>query len=132
VHASAREPERWEYVYGEDQAEACMEAAGTPVTFIGHVHEARLFYTTDNGALRELRPSAGTTIPLSPRARYVVSVGSVGQPRDGNAAASYVIYDEEAGEITFHRVAYDYIATGRKIRAARLDPFFADRLARGR
>ncbi len=132
VHANAREPERWEYVFGTDQAEGCMEAAGTPLTFIGHVHEPRVFYTTGGGALRELRPVNGVVIPLSSRARYVVNVGSVGQPRDGDNGASYVIHDEAAAELAFHRVAYDYAATGRKILDARLDPFFAERLARGR
>ena len=68
---------------------------------------------------------------LSPRTRYVINVGSVGQPRDGNNATGFVFYDEDASTVTFHRLAYHYQASAAKIRAAGLSPFFADRLARG-
>jgi diadenosine tetraphosphatase ApaH/serine/threonine PP2A family protein phosphatase len=132
VHASAHRPAQWEYLVLPEQAESCLEASDTPLTFIGHVHEPRVFYTTAEGRVREFIPPAGEPIPLSPQARYVVSVGSVGQPRDGNNAACYVLHDEQRHEITFHRPAYDYLAAARKIRAARLDPFFAARLAAGR
>lgn len=132
VHASAHRPEAWEYIWSPEQARACMQAAGTPLTFIGHVHVPMVFYETPGGALRALSPPPGVAIPLSPRARYVINVGSVGQPRDGISAASYVIYDDNAGEVTFHRVAYDHASAAAKIRAAGLDPFFAERLAYGR
>jgi diadenosine tetraphosphatase ApaH/serine/threonine PP2A family protein phosphatase len=132
AHASAHRPDAWEYLCQPEQIQACLEAAGTPVTFIGHVHVPRVFYETAGGAVRELEPRDGTAIPLSAGARYVVNVGSVGQPRDGNNAACYALYDEAAQEVTFHRLAYDYGATAAKIRAAGLSPFFAERLAYGR
>lgn len=132
AHASAYQPDAWEYLRQPDQIPACLEAAGTPMTFIGHVHVPRVFYETSAGAVRELVPLGGTAIPLSAAARYVVNVGSVGQPRDGNNAACYVLYDDVAHEVTFHRLAYDYVTTARKIREAGLSPFFAERLAYGR
>ncbi len=132
VHASARDPGAWEYIWGAEQARACMDAAATSITFIGHVHVPIVFYETPGGAVRELAPPPGITVPLSPRARYVINVGSVGQPRDGLTAASYVIYDDVRQEVTFQRVPYDYATAGAKIRAAGLDPFFAERLAYGR
>ena len=79
-----------------------------------------------------LRMSRGEPVPLRPHHRYMVSVGSVGQPRDDNSAASFVMYDEEKHGVVFHRVAYDFAATGAKILAAGLNPFFAERLADGR
>lgn len=132
VHASAAEPARWEYVRGVEQAARCLAASDTPLTFIGHVHEARIFYETAGGALRVFAPANGEAIPLSPHSRYLIDVGSVGQPRDGNAATGYVLYDEGRAEVTFHRLAYDYQSTARKIRAAGLNPFYAERLAWGR
>ncbi len=132
AHASAHRPDAWEYLRQPDQVLACMEAAGAPLTFIGHVHVPRVFYETAAGAVRELVPQDGMAVPLSVSARYVVNVGSVGQPRDGNNAASYVLYDDAAHEVTFHRLAYDYVTTARKIREAGLSPFFAERLAYGR
>ena len=132
VHSSAAAPARWEYLRMPEQLEACMQAAPTPVTFVGHVHVPKVFYRTPGGDVRELDPPSGVPIPLSPGSRYVISVGSVGQPRDGNNAACYVMYDDEAEEIVFYRLPYDYVEAGRKILAARLDPYFAERLAHGR
>jgi diadenosine tetraphosphatase ApaH/serine/threonine PP2A family protein phosphatase len=132
VHASAYEPTRWEYIRSAEQARRCLAAADSPLTFIGHVHETRVFYETAGGAIRDFTPASGEVIPLSPRSRYLINVGSVGQPRDGNAATGYVLYDEARAEVTFHRLAYDYESTARKIRAAGLSPLYAERLAWGR
>ncbi|UCH54274.1 MAG: metallophosphoesterase family protein [Pseudomonadota bacterium] len=132
AHASADQPMRWEYVRMPEQAERCLAAAGTPLVFIGHVHEPKIYYETAGGALRDFTPARSEVIPLSARSRYVVNVGSVGQPRDGDAASSYVLYDAARAEVVFHRLAYDYHATGRKIRAVGLSAYYADRLARGR
>ncbi len=132
AHASANQPDAWEYLRQPDQILACLDAAATPMTFIGHVHVPRVFYETAAGAVRELVPQDGMPVPLSTSGRYVVNVGSVGQPRDGNNAACYVLYDDIAHEVTFHRLAYDYVTTAGKIRDAGLSPFFAERLAYGR
>jgi diadenosine tetraphosphatase ApaH/serine/threonine PP2A family protein phosphatase len=125
------EPEQWDYLRMPDQIHACLAAAGTPIVFIGHVHVPCVFYETAAGTVREFLPSSGETISLSPRTRYVINVGSVGQPRDGNNATGFVFYDEAAATVTFHRLAYHYQASAAKIRAAGLNPFFAERLARG-
>lgn len=132
VHASCHNPAEWDYVYGSLQAAECLAAARTPLVFLGHTHLPRIFYETPGGAVRELEPHAGEAIPLSPRARYVVSTGSVGQPRDGNPAACYVLYDSERREIAFHRLGYAIDRTAQKIIEAGLEPFFAARLAHGR
>ena len=131
VHASAAEPETWPYLRMEDQVRECMDAAGTPLTFIGHVHVPKVFYETPQGQVRELDPVNGVPVPLSAARQFVINVGSVGQPRDGNSAACYVIYDDAVPSVTFHRVSYDFHATAKKIRAAALDPYFAERLAEG-
>lgn len=132
AHASASHPEQWEYLKMPEQITACLDAAGTPLTFIGHVHIPSVFYETMGGNIRELSPRQREPIPLSPRSRYVINVGSVGQPRDGNNASCYVIYDDVLAEVTFYRLPYNYLSTANKIRAAHLDSFFADRLSYGR
>lgn len=132
VHASAHEPSGWEYIWGTEAAAACLASATTSVVFVGHTHVPKIYYETDAGVMRELDPAPGQPIPLSSRARYVVSAGSVGQPRDGNSAACYCLYDDRRRDVTFHRLAYDYHTTAHKIRAAGLDGFFATRLAQGR
>lgn len=132
AHASANQPADWEYLQMPDQIPACLDAAENNITFIGHVHIPKVFYEIHSGDIRELSPQEGTRISLHASSRYVINVGSVGQPRDRNTAACYVLYDSEQQDIIFHRVAYDYYITGEKIRAAGLNPFFAERLTLGR
>ena len=132
AHASAHAPRAWDYLRRPEQIRDCLAATATRVTFIGHVHVPMVFYLTAGDALRELSPEPGVAIPLSPSCRYVVNVGSVGQPRDGNNAASYAIYDSAAADVTIHRVPYDYVSAAEKILAAGLNVRFAERLMEGR
>lgn len=132
VHASADNPVQWEYIGHGDTIEHCMDAANTNVTFIGHVHIPHVYYETGTGEVRELKPRENVTIPLMSNRRYVVNVGSVGQPRDGDCASCFVMYDDRKREITFHRVVYNHVETARKILAANLNPSFAERLSRAK
>ena len=61
-----------------------------------------------------------------------MTVGSVGQPRDGDTRAMYAVYDDAVGRITFHRVPYDHAAAAAAIRRAGLPELFASRLEEGR
>jgi diadenosine tetraphosphatase ApaH/serine/threonine PP2A family protein phosphatase len=73
----------------------------------------------------------GTPIPLSAARRWLVIPGSVGQPRDGNPAACYAMFDDSACTVTYFRVPYDYDTAGAKIRAADLPQRLASRLEDG-
>ena len=132
AHASAHEPQDWEYLRRPEQILDCLAATPSQITFIGHVHVPMVFFQTANGTLREFSPDPGVAVPLSRSSRYVVNVGSVGQPRDGNNAASYAIYDPDAGEVTIHRVPYDFVSAARKILDAGLNARYAERLVEGR
>lgn len=129
-HSSVYEPEKWDYLYDEPQIKQCMDAANKPLIFLGHTHLPKLYYENTNGGIKELIPKEATAIPFYQRSRYVVNVGSVGQPRDNNSAASFVIYDVETTEATFYRVVYNFTETAKKILAADLAPRFAKRLDR--
>jgi len=132
AHASADHPGNWEYLGGGDTIEHCMQASNTKVTFIGHVHIPRVFYETASGEVRQLKPRDGVSIPLMSNQRYVINVGSVGQPRDGDSASCFVMFDDSKREISFHRVVYNHVETARKILAANLSPSFAERLSRAK
>ncbi|HEY5604433.1 MAG TPA: metallophosphoesterase family protein [Gammaproteobacteria bacterium] len=132
VHASAYEPNTWAYVTSIDQARKCMNAARTNLVFYGHVHVPMIFHEKPDNTIELIRPLAGKKIPLFPNRRYVINVGSVGQPRDDNNEACFVLYDEELHSVTFHRVAYEYQRTIEKIRKNGLHEHFALRLASGR
>lgn len=129
VHATAAQPKKWVYLGKGDSVEDCMDAANTNITFIGHVHIPRVFYRTGSGEVRGLTPKQEVSIPLAANRQYVINVGSVGQPRDGDCASSFVMYDDIMREITFHRVVYNHVETARKILAANLDSWFAERLS---
>lgn len=130
AHASVHEPEKWEYLYDEPQIKQCMDAAKKPLVFLGHTHLPKLYYENTKSEIKELIPKEATAIPFYQQRRYVINVGSVGQPRDNNSAASFVIYDEDSAEVTFYRVVYNFTETAKKILATDLPPHFARRLDR--
>jgi len=132
VHASAANPYQWDYLLDEKKVLNCMDAAETSLVFIGHVHIPAIFQETSAGPIELITPEEETEYPLVSRMRYVVNVGSVGQPRDDDNRASFVIYDDKNDSVVFYRVPYDYSATGRKILDAGMNSFFAERLASGR
>lgn len=132
VHGSPRDPLN-EYVYREDvlfNADTKLKdifARHHPVTFCGHTHmpmvisDAMLTFVPRDGA---------ASCRMDPRRKYIVNVGSVGQPRDRDPRACYAEVDNQM--VTFHRVAYDIAATQKKIRAIpELNELLASRLEEG-
>jgi diadenosine tetraphosphatase ApaH/serine/threonine PP2A family protein phosphatase len=136
VHASADAPERWHYVDRELLAARCLQAAdqrhGARRVFCGHVHHQRLFYQGRGGSLMAFEPTGGTPMPLAAHRCWLATVGSVGQPRDGDPRAMYALLDAEQERLSFHRVAYDHIGAAAAIRRAGLPEHFAQRLEAGR
>lgn len=130
VHASADAPGEWAYITSSLQAGRCMEAAQATVSFAGHVHHPSLFFASSTG-VRRFQPVPGVAIPVSGPRRWLAIAGSVGQPRDGNNAAAYALYDEEERMLKYFRVPYDHMTAARKILAAGLPERLALRLQRG-
>lgn len=131
-HASAHEPEKWEYIYDAPQIVKCMNASEQQLTFLGHTHLPKIYYENTKGLIQEVEPREKYPVHIYQRRRYVINVGSVGQPRDKNSGASFVIYDFNKADITFHRIAYDFKKTAKKIISANLPPYFAERLNRNK
>ena len=100
------------------------------VCFFGHTHRRALWYRDIRGkvALRQISP---TPMQLSPEEHYLINPGSVGQPRDGNPEAAYAIFDDEEFSIQFKSAPYDVGGAQRRILAAGLPPYLAERLALG-
>jgi diadenosine tetraphosphatase ApaH/serine/threonine PP2A family protein phosphatase len=130
VHASADVPQAWTYIASARQAERSMGATDASVTFAGHIHHQALFFSA-GGRVRAFQPVPGVPIPLAGRRRWLAIAGSVGQPRDGNNAAAYALFDEEERMLTFFRVPYDHMTAARKIIEAGLPERLARRLQRG-
>ena len=136
VHASVDGPELWRYVSDERAAGASLDAAASMpdvrYVFGGHVHQQTLYYRGSGTGLMAFKPTPGVAVPLPKHRHWLATVGSVGQPRDGNTQAMYAMFDVLKAQLTFHRVAYDYAAAASAIRQAGLPAFFADRLETGR
>ena len=77
-------------------------------------------------------PQPGVAVPVPTHRQWLATVGSVGQPRDGNPQAMYAVLDTERALLTFHRVPYDHYSAAAAIRHAGLPEFFAHRLEEGR
>ncbi len=130
VHASAHEPAKWEYVNGVEQAERSLRASSARMVFSGHVHAPALYRLADDGRIGAHKPGTAR-ISLRPQHRYLVIPGAVGQPRDGNCAACYALYDDVAAELSYFRVPYDHGAAARRVIASGLPIVFAMRLIEG-
>jgi diadenosine tetraphosphatase ApaH/serine/threonine PP2A family protein phosphatase len=129
AHASPYRPEAWEYVLDHFGADRAFEAmAPARLAFIGHSHAPVVFI--DDGNVQRYPANAALALALD-RQRYIMNVGSVGQPRDGNPDASYVVYDDETDHVIHHRVRYDREKAAEKILRAGLPPVLAERLLIG-
>jgi diadenosine tetraphosphatase ApaH/serine/threonine PP2A family protein phosphatase len=134
VHASAHRPETWEYVIDVAAAQRSMEAAATCYVFCGHVHDPMLYFKTPAGKTAAFRPTSGSPVPVARRHRWLSIVGSVGQPRDGNPAAAYALFDDATPSTTLFRIPYDHLATAQRIRELGLpiSELLAERIERAR
>jgi diadenosine tetraphosphatase ApaH/serine/threonine PP2A family protein phosphatase len=127
-HASARDP-IWEYVLSDEAACATLAAAGSPLVLVGHSHVA-LWFTASAGAMEGGLAPAGTARALG-QAPTLLNPGSVGQPRDGDPRAAYLLLDLDGGRAEFRRVAYDVTRTQSEMAEAGLPDALAARLAVG-
>jgi diadenosine tetraphosphatase ApaH/serine/threonine PP2A family protein phosphatase len=127
-HASPRDPV-WEYVLSEPAALAGLRATDAPLVLVGHSHVALALAWAGDEIEGGLAP-AETTVELA-GARWLVTPGSVGQPRDGDPRAAWLLVDDEARRATFRRVVYDVERTQEEIRDRRLPDALASRLAHG-
>lgn len=128
VHATLDKPAHWGYVFEKQQAEANFSYQYTQLCFHGHTHVPIIYSNEANGVVH-YQPRDFT---LELGQRLFINVGSVGQPRDGDPRASYVIYDMAARQVLFRRLAYDVQAAMERNRRAGLPEKCAARLEIGR
>lgn len=125
-HGSPVRLEEFEYIFAPEQARECLpmyEELGH-ITLIGHSHLCKVFALTPT-SVEELPPMDFT---LEPHKKYIVSVGSVGQPRDYDNRASFTVFDTTKRRFEFKRVEYDIETAADKVLRAKLERNFAHRL----
>jgi predicted phosphodiesterase len=126
-HASARDPV-WEYVLTEEAARATLELSDAPLVLVGHSHVA-LALTLEGGDVHGGLAAADAEVELN--GRWLLNPGSVGQPRDGDPRAAWLLLDLGRMFAAFHRVAYSIEKTQSEIRERGLPRMLAARLERG-
>jgi diadenosine tetraphosphatase ApaH/serine/threonine PP2A family protein phosphatase len=126
VHASPARPEEWDYLVTAEDGFHAFGAFTTRICFVGHSHRPAAWSLGSSGPAYDPGP---VDLALDDGRRYILNVGSVGQPRDGDPRAAYVVWDMDARRIAIRRVAYDVSAARAKIVGAGLPRFLADRLA---
>lgn len=127
VHATLDAPQRWGYVFDKLAAATNFTYQTTRLCFFGHTHVPVAFVRDT-----EVRGGPYTRIKLEPGKKYFINVGSVGQPRDGDPRAGYVIYDSDDNIVELRRVFYDIEKAQKKVIEAGLPHRLADRLSVGR
>ena len=127
-HGSARDPV-WEYVLSDEGALATLELTESPLVLVGHSHVALKVVKSGDDLSGGVAP-ADTELELE-GVRALLNPGSVGQPRDGDPRAAYLLVDLEAQHATFRRVEYDVKQTQREMRDAGLPEMLAGRLELG-
>ncbi len=127
VHATMDNPEGFGYVFDHLQAEAHFSHQVTPICFHGHTHCPMIYEKQLNAVYRI--DAQDFKLPIG--RKYFINVGSVGQPRDGDPRAAYVIYNPKTRMVHFRRLEYDIAAAQAKIRAAGLPERLAERLEVG-
>lgn len=127
VHSSPRNPESWNYVITMGDARQSFQHYGQRLCFIGHSHTPFIVENCES----KLSCPAIPSIKLRQGCRYLVNVGSVGQPRDRNPDACFALYDRENMQVEIHRVEYDFAKAQEQIRLQGLPIELAERLGYG-
>jgi len=124
--------EYFTYILDKGVAANAFAATDAPLIFVGHTHVAEYYALGADGEIAHAHCQRGGRIELAPQTRYIINVGSVGQPRDLNPDASFVFFDSKARTIVWERVPYAIARTQEKIGAAHLPDALAQRLTVGR
>jgi diadenosine tetraphosphatase ApaH/serine/threonine PP2A family protein phosphatase len=132
VHSEASTPAKWRYVQSASDAARSMAATQAQITFCGHIHQPALYSMSSAAKMTSFVPTSGVPVQLLGGRRWLAVLGSVGQPRDGDPAAAFAMYDTNSREITYCRVPYDADTAAIRIRENGLPHWLADRLLVGR
>ncbi len=122
----------FEYILDKDGAARAFDRTDAPIVFVGHTHIAEYWVRDGEGAIGHRHMQHGGELNLEEGKRYIIDVGSVGQPRDLNPAASLVFYEPERRRVEWIRYDYPIDEVQRKMREAQLPPYLVDRLSVGR
>lgn len=129
VHALPADPESWGYISTLREAEENFKYFDTQICIIGHSHRP---FIVEKRANNEAALIASQSLTIDENCRYIINVGSVGQPRDGIPDACYLYYDSDTHEVCLRRIRYDIKMAQEKMKMAQMPDYLVERLSVGR
>lgn len=129
THATPDNPSDWNYLLTPEEAERNFEFFTQSICLVGHSHLPGVFRRQPDGSIEFHTPDI---FQAESECRYIINAGSVGQPRDGNRDACYLIVETDDNRFEFRRVSYDVTAAQKKMKRAQLPEFLISRLASGK
>ena len=130
-HSNPYRPRNWYYVSEKTYISSSFARSKAKILFVGHTHVPVAITRKNFFCIYIRSPEHTMVVPAAELNRQIFNGGSIGQPRDGDSRASYLIYDNDKQVIEFYRVAYDFVRAGDKILAAGLPEMYAKRLVDG-
>ncbi len=130
-HSNPYRPRNWYYVSEKTYITSSFARSKAKVLFVGHTHVPVAITRKNFFCIYIRSPRHRMVVPVAETNRQIFNGGSIGQPRDGDPRAAYLIYDTARRVVEFYRVAYDFRSAGAKILAAGLPEIHAKRLANG-
>lgn len=131
VHATPYEPNMWYYITSLEEAAFNFQFFETQICMVGHTH-IPIIIVLDTQKELYVHQDMGIRLSDNDGARLLINVGSVGQPRDRNPKSCYGIFDADAGEFSYRRVAYNIDKTQQKMKKIKMPEFLISRIEDGR
>ena len=128
VHGTLNEAQNFNYLTSKEQALDTFKLMKSNICFVGHTHIPQVL---EFNAKADISQLAAGNLKIKKNKKYIVNVGSVGQPRDGDPRASFAVFDADRGEVLIKRVAYNVKKAQEKILGKGLPDFLASRLSTG-
>ena len=129
VHATPEAPEKWHYIFTYEEARRNFEFMTTPLCFVGHSHAPAAFIQNDKG---EISIQSAVSVAIHAGKKYIINVGSVGQPRDGDPRACYGVLDTDRNQFQLKRLPYPVEIVQEKMQKKSLPRYLIERLSVGR
>lgn len=128
VHATPDRPEEWDYIFNAFDARRHFSAMKTDLCFVGHSHVPGAFVQDKEGSITVQHPNK---LSIDENRKYIINVGSVGQPRDGDPRACYGVLDLDMNRFKLGKIAYPVETVQDKMRSKHLPAYLIERLAFG-
>ncbi|MGC8757904.1 MAG: metallophosphoesterase family protein [Caldisericaceae bacterium] len=130
-HGSLEKSSPFTYILSDYEAWRSFNNMNGSIGFFGHTHIPGAYIMDEKGDVKFVSGVKGLRFEIQPTKRYLINVGSVGQPRDGNPKGAFTVFDSEEGSIEIRRFSYDIETTYQKIVKAGLPVFLGERLFSG-